>query len=118
MPNIERWVMVLGVLLFTGCATGRGALIGGVTGAALGAGTGVFISSEDLVGSSSSAAAGNLSLDKGTTALAGTVVGAVFGAIVGAMIGRDYDEHDAAEEALPAPPESPSAHHADQPVAF
>src|SRR5215471_2058586 len=91
MANIKAVLIVVCGLAAGGCATSptvKGTLIGAVSGAALGAGTGVLISNEDLLGSPSSAETGNLALHPGPTIAASTLIGAVFGAIVGAMIGH------------------------------
>jgi hypothetical protein len=101
MANIKAAVVVSCVLGIAGCASGptvKGALIGAGSGLVLGATTGVLISDPDLLGSPTSVESGDLSLDKGPTIGASTLVGAVFGAVVGAMIGHGYEDGD---EALP-----------------
>jgi hypothetical protein len=96
MANLKAAVAAVScVLALAGCATGaatKGALIGALSGAALGAGTGALVSDEDLLGSSTSAKSGDLSLDSGPTIGAGALIGVAFGAIIGAMIGHGYDE--------------------------
>jgi hypothetical protein len=109
MANIKAAVVVSCVLGLAGCASGptvKGALIGAGSGVVLGATTGVLISDPDLLGSPTTAESGDLSLDKGPTIGASTLIGAVFGAIVGAMIGHGYDEPG--DEALP-PAAAPTA---------
>jgi hypothetical protein len=95
MGNIKAAVVVSCVLGMAGCASGpvaKGSMIGAASGAALGATTGVLISSPSLLGSPTSEISGDLSLDKGPTIAASTLIGVVFGAVVGAMIGHGYDE--------------------------
>src|ERR1700753_1747068 len=66
----------------------KGALIGAVSGAALGAGTGVLISDEHLLGSTRKSL---LPLGKGESIGVGTLIGASFGALIGSMIGHQHD---------------------------
>jgi hypothetical protein len=73
----------------------KGAAVGAVAGAALGAGTGVLISDDALLGSSKQS---QLELSPGASIGAGTLIGGVFGALVGAMVGHQR------EDALPLPP--------------
>lgn len=117
-PLVVVW-MALSVVSVTGCATHpvvKGALIGGVSGAALGAGTGALISDEDLLGSSSAQTTGNLAIKNGTAIAASTAIGAFFGTLVGAMVGHAHDDGD---EAAPVSAEAPAAQAAEQrPVAF
>jgi hypothetical protein len=117
MANIKAGVVVWCLLGLAGCASGpvaKGTLIGAVTGAALGAGTGALVSNEDLLGSPKSERSGDLSLDSGPTIGAGALIGVALGAIVGAMIGHGYDD-ELSEEA--SPPAAASAHQL-APVAF
>lgn len=119
MANIKAMVVVSCVLGLGGCASGpvvKGTLIGAASGAALGAGVGVLVSNDKLLGSPETARSGDLSLDKGPTIGAGALIGVAVGAIVGAMIGHGYDDGDAAE----APPPPAASAHAEQlaPVAF
>jgi hypothetical protein len=84
--------------VWTACATSgcvssavaRGTWIGALSGAAVGAGTGVLISNDKLLGSSK---ASELELPKGPSIGAGALIGTVFGAIVGAMIGHQNEDH-------------------------
>lgn len=94
------------LLLQSGCvssATRNGALIGAGTGLSLGAGTGALVSSQALLGSERSKRKGDVTLDVGTSTLAGAVIGGVFGGVVGAMIGRasdsDYARPDSKQSA-------------------
>ena len=112
-------VALIAVVAFvcTGCihhivpgAVPRGALIGAVSGAALGAGTGLLVSDEHLLGSSKQS---GIQLDVGGTIGAGALIGGVFGAIVGAMIGHQRDdrpylsaEQHSSEQAASDRPES------------
>jgi hypothetical protein len=117
MANIKAAVVVSCVLGLAGCASGpvaKGTLIGAVTGAALGAGTGFLVSDEDLLGSPTSERSGDLSLDKGPTVGAGALIGVALGAVVGAMIGHGYDDGDTEE----APPPAAASLDRQQPVAF
>jgi hypothetical protein len=118
MANIKAVVVVSCLLGLAGCASGpvaKGTLIGALSGAVLGSGTGVLVSNEHLLGSSTSEKSGDLSLDKGPTIGAGAIIGVVFGAMVGAMIGHGYDEPDSDATAP-----QPEAARRDQlaPVAF
>jgi len=118
MANIKAAVVVSCLLGLAGCASGpvaKGTLIGALTGAVVGTGTGILVSDESLLGSSESERSGDLSLDKGPTIGAGAIIGVVFGALVGAMIGHGYDD-PSADEAAP----QPGAARRDQvaPVAF
>lgn len=95
MANIKAAVVVSCVLGMAGCASGptvKGALIGAGSGAVLGATTGFLISDPDLLGSPTTEVSGDLSLDKGPTVAASSLIGVVFGAIAGAMIGHGYEE--------------------------
>lgn len=106
MANIKAAVVVSCVLGLTGCASGpvaKGTLIGAVSGAVLGTGTGILVSNDKLLGSPETESSGNISLDKGPTIGAGALIGVVLGAVVGAMIGHGYDEPgDAADSSQPA----------------
>ena len=105
MANLKPLAVVWVALVFAGCATSpvlKGAIFGGASGAALGAGTGVLISDEDLLGSSTAPATGNISLDSGPTVAAGAVIGLLFGALAGAMVGHGHDDGDE-EPSLPSP---------------
>jgi hypothetical protein len=100
MANIKAAVVVSCVLGMVGCASGpvaKGTLIGAASGAVLGATTGVLVSSPSLLGSPTSEISGDLSLDKGPTIAASTLIGVVFGAVVGAMIGHGYDDGSEAQ---------------------
>jgi len=79
----------------TGCVssnTARGAAIGALAGAAGGATVGVLISDEDLLGSSSSKEAGDITISAAQGIGGGVLLGAVFGAIVGAIAGHAKDD--------------------------
>lgn len=97
MLNTARgFIMTLATfatLTSSGCihdaAVGHGTWIGAVAGAALGAGTGVLISDEHLLGSSKQS---QLQLDSAEAVASGALVGAVFGAIVGSMAGHQGDK--------------------------
>jgi hypothetical protein len=117
MANIKAAVVVSCLLGLAGCASGpvaKGTLIGALSGAVVGTGTGILVSNDNLLGSPESERSGDLSLDKGPTIGAGAIIGVVFGALVGAMIGHGYDDPDGEE----AP--QPGAARSDQvaPVAF
>ncbi len=98
-------MVVAVVLALAGCVSSsvkKGAIIGAASGALAGAGVGALVSDEHLLGTTLSKAAGNMSLDPGSTIAASVAVGAVFGGIIGAMIGRpksDRDEVPASTEA-------------------
>jgi hypothetical protein len=119
MANIKAAVVVSCVLGMVGCASGptvKGALIGAGSGVVLGATTGVLISSPSLLGSPTSEISGDLSLDKGPTIAASTLIGAVFGAMVGAMMGHGHEDGGDAEV---SPAAAPSAQNANMaPAAF
>lgn len=111
MSNVKQlavvWIAlsVVNVMTVTGCATSpvvKGAILGGASGVALGAGTGALISSEDLLGSSSAPATGNLAIESANTIGAGALIGAVFGTLVGAMVGHAHDDGEEAAAALAA----------------
>jgi hypothetical protein len=88
-----------------GCASShvqKGALVGVLSGAALGTGLGYAFSNEDLLGSDDSGPGGDTSLPRGGSIAAGLAIGVVVGGIVGAMVGHGRD--DGFEE-RPKPPE-------------
>jgi hypothetical protein len=79
-------------------------MIGAASGAVLGAGTGVLISNEHLLGSSK---ASQMALEPGASIGGGVLIGAVFGAIVGAMAGHQSDDKlKIATEPAPGEPTS------------
>lgn len=87
-------VALVAVVAFvcSGCVHGavpRGALIGALSGAALGAGTGLIASDEHLLGSSKQS---GIQLDVPGSIGAGALIGGAFGAIVGAMIGHQRED--------------------------
>jgi hypothetical protein len=87
-------VVLIAVVAFvcSGCihdAVPRGALIGALSGAVLGAGTGLVISDEHLLGSSKQS---GIQLDVAGSVGTGALLGGVFGAIVGAMIGHQRND--------------------------
>ena len=93
------------LMLLGGCASShvqKGALVGVLSGAALGTGLGYAVSNEDLLGSDDSGPGGDTSLPRGGSVVAGLAIGAVVGGIVGAMVGHGRD--DGFEE-RPKPPE-------------
>jgi hypothetical protein len=94
MPNTKPWVAAAVAFALTGCVSSsvqRGTLIGAASGAVLGAGTGLLISDDKLLGSSKES---KVALDRGEAVGASLLVGTVFGAIVGAMIGHGNDHSD------------------------
>lgn len=111
MKNVGRGI-VCGLLVATissGCASSvaNGALIGAGAGAAAGAGVGYALSSEDLLGSpTEDKAAGDISVDAGTSTLAAAAIGAMVGGIVGAMVGHQREEKYIRRKATPPPPPS------------
>jgi hypothetical protein len=95
----------LALILLGGCASShvqKGALIGVLSGAALGTGLGYAVSNEDLLGSDENGPGGDTSLPRGGSIAAGLAIGVVVGSIVGAMVGHGRD--DGFEE-RPKPPE-------------
>jgi len=95
----------LALMLLGGCASShvqKGALIGALSGAALGTGLGYAVSNEDLLGSDENGPGGDTSLPRGGSMGAGLAIGVVVGGIVGAMFGHGRD--DGFEE-RPKPPE-------------
>jgi hypothetical protein len=105
MTKSKPWVVMAVVLALSGCVSSsvkKGAIVGAVSGAAAGAGVGALISNEHLLGTTSSKAAGDMSLEPGSAIAASVAVCAVFGGIIGAMIGRSKDDRDEV-------PASPSA---------
>jgi hypothetical protein len=102
MPNTKPWVVAGVVFALSGCVSSsvqRGTLIGAASGAALGAGTGLLISDDKLLGSSKDS---KLALDRGSSVGAGALIGVAFGAIIGAMIGHGNDNSDRDAAATPA----------------
>jgi hypothetical protein len=98
MASTHRWFVAFTALALSGCissAVAKGAVIGAASGLALGAGTGVLISNDKLLGSSKQS---QLELAAGPSIGAGALIGAVFGAIVGAMVGHQREDN------LPLPP--------------
>lgn len=98
MPSTQRWGAALLALGLSGCISStlptlspvaKGTLIGAAAGGALGAGTGVLISDDSLLGSSK---AGQLALEPAASIGTGALVGAVFGAIIGAMAGHQSED--------------------------
>jgi hypothetical protein len=83
------------LMLLSGCASyhvQRGALIGALSGAAVGAGLGYTVSDPSLLGSEESGPGGNTSLPVGSSTVVGLAVGLVTGTIVGAMVGHRRDD--------------------------
>lgn len=83
------------LLLLGGCASShvqKGALIGALSGTALGAGLGYTLSEPELLGSGSGSKSGDTSLPVGSSTLAGAAIGLMVGGIVGAMVGHQRDE--------------------------
>lgn len=118
----ERFIVVVVVLALGGCASSaiqRGALIGAGTGAVLGTTTGVLITDDDLLGTRESKLQGNVSLETGSTILAGAVVGALFGGLVGAMAGKANDHPDVIPDDAQSDDAKPGEHSArPSPTAF
>jgi ABC-type Fe3+-siderophore transport system permease subunit len=114
MASTRQWVLAAVAITSIaggGCVSNpvpRGALIGALSGAALGAGTGVLISDATLLGSNP---ASKIPLEKGESIGAATAIGAVVGAIVGSMIAHQR------ESGKPASADSSSAQ-AKAPSAF
>jgi hypothetical protein len=107
---MKRIAPVLALLWLTGCASyhvQRGAAIGAVAGAGLGALTGELISDPAVFGSRDSGTRGDTSLPQGQTILVSTGVGLLVGTIVGAMWGHQRD--DGFEGKPPPPPPPPDA---------
>src|SRR5256885_14028693 len=95
MSNTKRLVVIVAVpwlFSLSGCVSSsvhKGTLVGAASGALLGAGTGVLISNEHLLGSSK---ASQMQLEPGPSIGGGVLIGAGFGAIVGAMVGHQNDD--------------------------
>jgi ABC-type Fe3+-siderophore transport system permease subunit len=99
-------VAAVAVTLMGGCLSNpvpRGAVIGALSGAALGAGTGVLISNATLLGSHPET---KLELSKAESIGSATLIGGVFGAIIGSMIGA---QREARHPEAPAPGASAQA---------
>jgi hypothetical protein len=93
------------LMLLGGCASShvqKGALIGALSGAALGTGLGYAVSNEDLLGSDVGGPGADTALPRGGSIASGLAIGVMVGAIVGAMVGHGRD--DGFEE-RPKPPE-------------
>jgi len=106
--KMKRIAPVLALLWLSGCASyhvQRGAAIGALAGAALGATTGELISDPNVFGSRNSGTRGDTSLPQGETILLSTGIGLMVGTIVGAMWGHQRD--DGYEGKPPAPPPPP-----------
>jgi hypothetical protein len=95
MASTRQWVLAaVAITLMTtlgGCVSNpvpRGALIGGLAGAAVGAGTGVLISNATLLGSDANT---KIPLGKAESIGAASAIGAVVGAIVGSMIAHQRE---------------------------
>jgi hypothetical protein len=85
---------LLALLLLGGCASyhvQRGALVGALSGAALGSGLGYVVSDESMLGSEDSGPGGDTSLP-GSSIAVGLAIGVVTGGIVGAMVGHRRDD--------------------------
>jgi len=109
--KMKRIAPVFALLWLSGCASyhvQRGALIGSLAGAALGATAGELISDPNVVGSRNSARRGDTSLPQGETILVSTAVGIVVGGIVGAMWGHRRDDGFEGKPPPPPPPEEAS----------
>jgi ABC-type Fe3+-siderophore transport system permease subunit len=112
MASTRQWfVAVVALTLMGGCLSNpvpRGAVIGALSGAALGAGTGVLISNATLLGSNPET---KLQLSKAESVGAATLIGGVFGAVIGAMIGhqRESDKPEVPASGASAQTKAPSA---------
>jgi len=109
---MKRIAPVFALLWLAGCASyhvQRGALIGSLAGAALGATAGELIGDPNLVGSRDSATRGDTSLPHGETILLSTGIGIVVGSIVGAMWGHQRDDGFEGKPLPPPPPPDASA---------
>jgi hypothetical protein len=107
---MKRIAPVIALLWLTGCASyhvQRGAAIGALGGAALGAATGEIISDPNVLGSRDSKRRGDTSLPQGETILLSLGIGVVVGGIVGAMWGHQRD--DGFEGKPPPPPPPPES---------
>ena len=112
----QRFIILGAMLALVGCASApvqRGALIGAGTGVLLGAGTGYLVSDDSLLGTKASKQRGDVSLEQGSSVVAGSIVGALFGALVGAMVGKANDTPD-----VPPDDQQPTASASPSPSAF
>ena len=108
-PKMKRIAPVIALLWLSGCASyhvQRGAAIGALSGAALGATAGELVSDPNIVGSRNSKTRGDTSLPQGGSILVGLGIGVVVGTIVGAMWGHRRDD---GFEGKPPPPPPPTA---------
>lgn len=97
MPPRKTGCVVLTLVVLGGCVSTTvrdSAAVGALAGAAAGAGLGVLVSDEDLLGSSAKPETGDTSIDSVAGVSAGLAIGAVFGAIFGAMSGHIRDRGD------------------------
>ena len=112
MASTKHWLTAaVAFMLMSGCLSNpvpRGAVIGALSGAALGAGTGVLISNATLLGSHPET---KLELSKAESIGSAALIGGVFGAIVGAMIAhqRDTGKPDVSAAGASAQANAPSA---------
>ena len=97
MPLRKPGCVVLTLVVLGGCVSTTvrdSAAVGALAGAAAGAGLGVLLSDEDLLGSPAKPETGDTSIDSGMGVGAGLAIGALFGAIFGAMSGHIRDRGD------------------------
>ena len=112
MASTKHWVTAaVAFMLMSGCISNpvpRGAVLGALSGAVLGAGTGLLISDEKLLGSTRDS---KLPLGKGESMVGATATGVVIGAIVGAMIAhqRETGKPEASGSAATAQAAAPRA---------
>ena len=95
MPILRVLLSATLLCALSGCATStrvkNGALIGALSGAAVGAGGAWVISDPKLRGSGASMRHGDTELGVGESVAVGAAVGLVVGAVVGAMVGHQQD---------------------------
>jgi hypothetical protein len=111
--NPSKLLAVVSILfVLGGCASHqvqKGALIGALSGVALGTGLGLVLSEPDLLGSGSEGPGGDTALPVGGSMLAGAAIGAVMGGIVGAMVGHQRDDGYERKKPEPPPASEPQA---------
>lgn len=91
MRDVRGFVACIAAWALTGCVSTQvrnGILIGAGSGAAVGAGVGLLVSDQNLLGSEPSPEKGDISLPTGEAVAASALIGAVFGGIVGGMSGH------------------------------
>jgi hypothetical protein len=111
MNTSKIFACVSVLLLLGGCASSKvttGALVGALSGAAVGTGLGYVLSEPDLLGPDNEGAGGDTSLPVGRSTLAGGAIGLLVGGIVGAMVGHQRDDGYEMPQ-RPVPSSEPSA---------